>query len=187
MTENETHLLRDMEMFRKMRGSPPEGYEYSGMQDFLVREGTWYTPSPLPQGVRRGVPKGCYGNALTQAILRGWTYVEGLAIPDIGVPLPMQHAWNVTPEGVLVDNTWDEVGLAYIGVPFSIGRADRVIWGQNETIFENISDRFAIYKNKWQGEDWDKVWRKSQLRRFIERQRAPKQRKTVLGKRRITA
>lgn len=168
ITGHQAALLRDMETYRQLRGPGPVCYEYSCIQDFLLREGVWYHPCPLPAGVPYGAPKSCFGNALLLAIQRGWTYVEGLAIPDIGVHLPVHHGWNVTPDGNLIDATWRTIGLAYIGVPFSIGRADHAQWFDNACVLDNPRDRFRIYKEKWQGENWHKVWRKSKARKQIE-------------------
>jgi hypothetical protein len=90
-------------------------------------------------GVEEGELKNCFQNA-AQEILFGdtdLTYVEGYAMSDIG--LPVHHAWLVTPDGTVIDNTWtgqSEVmpGSEYYGVAFNADwlrrRAARTkVWG----------------------------------------------------------
>lgn len=169
MTDHQTELVRYLEMMRKMRGeTPPEGYTYAGLEDFLIREGTWYEPRPLPSGISTGTPRCCFQNALVLAILHGFAYIEGLAVPDIGIPLPALHAWNLTPEGQLVDNTWADPGLAYIGVPFTIGRADRSVWFDNASVLDNPRRAHDIYRFPWHGEKHI-LWPTSPYRKKLER------------------
>lgn len=74
---------------------------------------------PLPVGVRRAKMGQCYLNArrLVKRRPEDFTYVEGIALlNDDGIW--RGHAWCIDNEGYVVDNTWNPVGLRYIGVPF---------------------------------------------------------------------
>lgn len=65
--------------------------------------------------VEPGRIKECFRNAAILALHRErFTYVEGFAC---GV-IPVHHAWVVTADGTVVDNTWPTPGTDYFGVPF---------------------------------------------------------------------
>jgi hypothetical protein len=97
-------------------------WRYRGFDDLLLKEGDWNEPpeTKLPKGVRRGRPKQCYMNAyrLATRLPDEYTYVEGMAIPDV-VSIPMGHAWCVDNNGKVVDPTWPLPGKAYFGVHLS--------------------------------------------------------------------
>lgn len=97
-------------------------WKYRGFDDLLLKEGTWdeLPASELPDGVRRGRPKQCFMNAYQLATSQSdkYTYVEGMAIPDV-VSIPMGHAWCVDNNGKVVDPTWPVPGKAYFGVHLS--------------------------------------------------------------------
>jgi hypothetical protein len=149
----------------------PKGYHYAGIGDFLLQHGIWHEPAPLPARVRRGAPKACYGNALVLAIQHGYRYVEGYASADISqMPFPVHHAWNLDPEGNLIDNTWRNTGLAYLGVEFSKGRAENAIWFDNSNVLDNVASRFKIFREPWVGENYHLRWRRSNKVRRLMRE-----------------
>ena len=93
---------------------------YTGLEDFVLREGIdMHLTATKPKG-RKGTPKACFSNAARKVIGNGaFSYAEGFMLsPDL--PIAIHHAWCVTPEGTVVDPTlgWRE-GAAYRGVVFS--------------------------------------------------------------------
>ncbi len=146
-------------MIRQMGHWNHSGYVYHGIEDFVLSNGKWYKPAPLPKGVRRGVPKSCFFNASMLAARRGWKYIEGFALAEGVEFLPVHHAWVVNQEGCLIDNTWRTMGLAYIGVEFSVGRAVEALNVDNATVLDNPARRNILYKERWTGEDYSLKWK----------------------------
>jgi hypothetical protein len=147
---------------------PLAGYAYNGPEDFVLRHGQRFVVGPRPDGVGRGVPHCCYGNALGMALVRGWAYVEGFALPRQGI-LPVQHAWSVLPDGRPVDVTWAEPGEEYVGVVFSAGRADDCTWNGDMNVLDDWKRDWPLLREPWLGEDFTKQWSLSPAARFIIR------------------
>jgi len=81
----------------------------------LLRGGSFYPPRSLPKGIKRGAFGQCFDNSRKLAKKKGWTYCEGVALTgkyDVVQP----HAWCVDQQGNVVDPTWEETGLAYLGL-----------------------------------------------------------------------
>lgn len=96
-----------------------EGYKYSSSEDLVLKQGKFFTPETRPADVKLGAKKECFSNAARLALERSnLTYVEGYAMINDGLPLPIAHAWCVDKKGRVVDNTWENPGVAYFGVPF---------------------------------------------------------------------
>jgi len=97
--------------------------------DFLLAHGHEYPTGPNTYAGPRGEAKACYMNATHLAIMdTHMTYCEGKATV-FGVPL--DHAWCIDPDGVVVDPTFEPVMLngatreaEYFGVPL---RTDYVL------------------------------------------------------------
>ncbi|WP_395517483.1 hypothetical protein [Pseudorhizobium flavum] len=73
-----------------------------------------------PKWVSFGGAKECYKNA-AQALLHrdDVFYAEGIAVDLVGPPVPVEHAWLVQDDGVVVDPTWRDSGsCAYYGIAF---------------------------------------------------------------------
>lgn len=118
--EEAREFLREhLEAMVKMRkalpqGEKPEGWEYNSIEEFVLRNGRWYTPAPLPKNLKRGRMMDCFKNA-THAMERGYTYVEGYATGIV----PVLHAWVTDDKGNAYDVTWPyNPKNAYYGVPF---------------------------------------------------------------------
>ena len=96
-----------------------EGYKYSSSEDLVLKQGKFFTPEKRPDGIELGPKKECFANAAKLALERSnLTYVEGYAMVNDRLPLPIAHAWCVDKKGRVVDNTWEKPGVAYFGVPF---------------------------------------------------------------------
>lgn len=103
--------LKDVEAMVR----PRSGEE--NLWSFILRNAKTYAPpaKPRPEGVPKMRDKHCFENALKLATdheADGWQYCEGYATSII----PMEHAWVVTPEGKVIDPTWKDAGVAYVGI-----------------------------------------------------------------------
>lgn len=143
------------------------GFAYRGIEDFLLHHGIWYRPNgKIPP--KQGAPKQCFGNALLNAALYGVSYIEGVALAG-KLLVPMHHGWNLDMDDELCDTTWMNTGAAYLGVEFSMGRADNAMWFDDATVLDNPRNRFKLYREPWQGENHNLYWRKSkQMRRILK-------------------
>lgn len=44
-------------------------------------------------------------------------YCEGYALSSV---MPIHHAWVVTRDGRVIDHTWEEPGIEYVGIPIDM-------------------------------------------------------------------
>jgi hypothetical protein len=88
----------------------------------IAGHGREFTPAPLPADISLMRPGRCFGNAALTALgattAPRYAYAEGFAV-DAYFRAWFYHAWNVTPEGAVIDRTWPETGLRYVGVSFA--------------------------------------------------------------------
>jgi hypothetical protein len=177
MNNAQKALVRALEQIRDFK-TAREGYAYSGAEDFVLRHGEWFDPIPLPEEYDFGPPKLCYASSLILADIRMLTYVEGFAmLADIG--LPILHAWNVDEDGRLIDTTWraidNETGerrtvpATYLGVRFSLGRAEDACWNGDTCILDDWMRDFPIFREPWEGEDWEREWPETELAQLKQR------------------
>ncbi|KWU23397.1 hypothetical protein [Burkholderia cenocepacia] len=93
-----------------------DAYSRMGMllYPYLMQRGRVWRPAPLPADLRRGPSGQCSQNAAKLVLANPATlsYVEGYAVPAGG--LATGHAWAVTADGTVIDNTWVEPGQAPI-------------------------------------------------------------------------
>jgi hypothetical protein len=106
---------------------PREDLRYSSYEELVLDYGTRYTEVRLDVS---GPIKECFTNAYLAAEGNGWTYVEGYADSII----PVQHAWCLDGDGIVVETTWETPGTEYFGVPLSTEWVGRVVaengyWG----------------------------------------------------------
>lgn len=103
---------------------------------YLIAHGKQYTerrPDP-----RTGPPKQCFQNAfeLAQAD-RSLRYVEGVACGII----PVDHAWCVTAEGIVIDPTWSiDLGSDYYGVEIPLKTLYRL---------RLLSEAYSVFSSWW--------------------------------------
>ena len=102
-----------------------DGYVYKCVEELILREGIEYRPAPLPKHIKKGRIKECYKNAYHTATREGLEYVEGYALSE-GL-IPVHHAWCVDADGVVIDPTWNPVGVEYIGVVIPIRLVELVM------------------------------------------------------------
>lgn len=157
-----THLLELLRLCAAgnlSRGK--EKWAYAGIGDFLLRHGKWYEATEYPREMWEGVMGSCYGNAMIVAASEPrYRYVEGYACP-VDTGFPVHHAW-VTDGVHAFDPTWGPEwkmeGSAYLGVEFSVERADDAAWNGDASVLDDFHRGFPLYKEPWHGEDWDRVW-----------------------------
>jgi hypothetical protein len=170
LNKAERQLKWYLEQMRNLKRStyPVNGEVYGvyyGMEDFLLQHGVWYRPVGIPP--RQDAPNYCFGNALICSVAYGVPYIEGIGIGPRDL-VPVHHAWNLDDQGDLADTTWMNTGLAYLGVEFSTGRASDALRFKNR-VLDNPSDRHKIYKEPWQGENFNLIWRKwKPMRRLLK-------------------
>lgn len=132
------------------------GVAYRGPADFVLREGRWWPVEPgLPPGLGRyGAPRMCFGNAIFIGTVLDLRYVQGYALGldnDMTVAA-IPHAWLADASGRAWDVTWRPPGWAYLGVEFSLERADDATWnGDAETIDDRLRG-WPLLRERWQGE-----------------------------------
>lgn len=133
---------------------PVEGLVYRGPADFVLRHGRWYEPE-----MRTNIlPGHCYAGALlvagTNPPLR---YVEGFALDPWGEEV-IPHAWVAHPKGRALEITWRKRGAAYLGVEFSVGRADDCSWNGDASVLLDKQRGWPLFRRSWRGEDWNREW-----------------------------
>lgn len=111
-----------------------DGY-FNMLSDVGVLVGDFYTllgrrwPAELPRDGYRGPMRQCYANTFEYVQLHPeYVYCEGFAVSK-KVPIPVHHAWAVSPDGRAEELTWAEAGADYWGVPlkwdFVLAEANR--------------------------------------------------------------
>jgi hypothetical protein len=126
-------MLRDL---RLRSGSNAGIHGYMCLEEFVIRHGrefAWEKGRAPVMGERNQ----CFMNAAKLSLDEGHVYVEGFAQAD-PAPIPVQHAWCVGPDGMVLDPTWDEGLLAgareYVGIPIRreyliASMLRREVWG----------------------------------------------------------
>jgi hypothetical protein len=167
---NET-LREYLHQMDSLAGDATHGGFYRNQYDFVLRHGKVYAPRPMPPEMWTGAPKHCYGNSIILAAKDGFHYVEGFAIPNFEekVVMTFEHAW-CTDGQFAFDPTWFNPGRAYIGVEFSIERADDCTWNGDGCVLEDRHRGFPLLMQEWKGEDWTKVWPQSNRLDVIRRE-----------------
>lgn len=132
------------------------GLVYTSPYDFVAQHGKLYD-GKWDRRFSIGAQKMCFGNAIVMAAMgTGIRYVEGVAVaPDGRVIL---HAWNVDEEDNLIDTTWANTGMLYLGVEFSVERADDATWNGDAHILNDEHRDYPIYQQRWTGEDYTLHW-----------------------------
>ncbi|MFI8459087.1 hypothetical protein [Kitasatospora sp. NPDC085464] len=110
-------------------------FRWQNVAELVLAQGRLHTPAPLPGHIDLLQPRRCFLNSAWTAAEHHLLYVEGWAVPA-GFNLQLEHAWCVTPDGTVVDPTWEVPGTAYFGVPI----LDRDLWpglaGCEATLFD---------------------------------------------------
>lgn len=69
---------------------------YICIEDYVLKNGKFYTPKSLPENINRGTKKECYRNAfLLMMDNPQFTYCEGYGTTKAVKGLPFLHAWCI--------------------------------------------------------------------------------------------
>lgn len=140
-------------LMREIHSKPD--WKYGGFEELVLDCGTLIKAKPLPRNIKHGSPKQCYWNCQELVFKRkNLTYVEGYAIAP-QVSIPVAHAWLLTPEGYVIDPTWNPLGIVYLGVPLStdwiksfLKLRKQTTNIQNFSIFQgNYLEKYSLLKN----------------------------------------
>jgi hypothetical protein len=149
LNELRQYLQNQAALMKQLRPQPD--WKYNGFEELVLDCGTVMEAKPLPDNIKRGLPKSCYWNSQQLAFKRkNLAYVEGYAL--ITEPtFVTAHAWLLTPEGHAIDPTWETPGAIYLGVPFSTKWAKSFLKqrGRDDelSIFEsNYIEKFSLLK-----------------------------------------
>lgn len=116
-----TALVSHLEtMTTFLHAMSPSQFPYSGIEEFVLREGEAMALTRKDPRVKRGTPKECFSNS-THYVLEhpDHTYVEGFVLSP-KVPIAIHHAWTVNKAGLVIDPTLEwRKGSAYFGVKFA--------------------------------------------------------------------
>lgn len=104
------------DMLRIYTETWPSDARNRSLQAYVYENGRSFTAAPLPTEIKQGMIKMCFDNSVSVFKRHGLTYVEGYAILSKITGMPIHHAWNVTPDGTVVDSTWVPEGLEYYGI-----------------------------------------------------------------------
>lgn len=140
----------------------PEPLHYRGPADFVLREGTWRQVN----STRPGIPRHCFANAIGYAAAYRWNYVEGYAmlplpgtvgrggvrIAGVGGDEIVHHAWVSDASGNAIEVTWPAPGRCYLGVGFSVERADDCTWNGDASVIDDPHRGHPLLRQKWTGE-----------------------------------
>jgi hypothetical protein len=159
MNEHQQQLVEYLKQWVTLRRQMHNGHDwaYLCMEDFLIREGRWYKPQPLPEVYHFGKIKQCFNNsyALACEMTPDVRYVEGIAASII----PVHHAWLTDRQGNVIDVTLREPASAYIGIEVPIAKAHAALaremtvlddWRSHQHIFHKPFRQY--YRNLYGSE-----------------------------------
>lgn len=142
---NVIHYLR---MMSQIRGKPPKGFAYNGIEDLILKHGEVFVPAPLPPDIKKGRMKMCFKNSAGAALSLdgGWEYTEGVALSK-GL-IPVQHAW-LSYDGRAFDPTWTD-GVEYVGVVFDKALLSTILLAtKHYGVLEDWRNNYPILRNKF--------------------------------------
>ena len=155
-------LLGQLKTLRTAWGASHPELAYRGPADFVLQHGKWFDPAPLAGSFQPGAWKHCYGNSIILCCCDpDLKYIEGFSLGGFtqNSLLAIHHAWNVDANGRLIDTTWPYgFGKAYIGVEFSVERADNCTWHGDASVLDDWKRRWPLLQQRWYGEDYTLQW-----------------------------
>ena len=136
---------------------------YLCFEDFILQHGTLFTEMSPDQPVvgqnnryRPRTMKACFHNSYCAAVASKGRlrYAEGYADSII----PVHHAWNLDPEGLVVDTTWchdgehlPKPGRSYMGLVFPIEYVRSARTRDNCSIIDQWQKGWPLLQNTFKG------------------------------------
>jgi len=122
-SQRQTHT--DVEDFlttiTMLQKSTPDDKKRPSIEKFVLENGRYFKPAPLPRGIPHGDVHNCFENAFLLAVKNKtkFLYCEGYATTGL---LPVLHSWVIDTNGNVIDNTWAPDGsnekMEYFGIAF---------------------------------------------------------------------
>lgn len=126
----------------------PPGMAYWSVEDYILKEGRFFAPQPLPEGYMQRPMKACFYNSYRLAACANGAlrFCEGYASGSL---IPVHHAWCVDREDRVVDPTWDEPGTAYLGVILDLDQVRDVAKRHDQfSVIDNWMDRWPLLREE---------------------------------------
>jgi hypothetical protein len=127
ITKKRSHLQTHSEVenfliaLSTIQKSTPGVKDRPSIERFVLENGMYFKPAPLPKGIPHGDVHNCFENAFVLAVKNKekYFYCEGYASTGL---LPTLHAWVVDSKSRVLDPTWAPDGtnkrMEYYGIPF---------------------------------------------------------------------
>jgi hypothetical protein len=144
-----SHLAKQRDLLSERLKNPSQ-FHYLGIPDFLLREGQFFEPRPLPAHIGYLEFKHCYMNTFRTALEENFVYVEGYAVSNSN-DTPTLHAWNLDADGFVVDTTWNPHGRVYLGVVFPLAVVPRKS-GKQYPVIDDWEHGYPVLRKAWDGE-----------------------------------
>src|SRR5260370_21641312 len=100
-----SHLAKERDLMSGQIKNPSQFY-YQGMPDFILREGQFFEPRPLPAGIDHLEIRHCYKNAFQTALEESFVYLEGYAL-SASHNLPILHPWHLDRPAFVLARNWN--------------------------------------------------------------------------------
>lgn len=118
-----------------------------------VRAFELFEPAPLPDGVVRGTPNKCSVTAMATAFFHDLALVRGYALFDRrkelrdrdATPVWIGHWWTATENGQVVDASWEDPGIAYVGERIALRKLEDGLAAY--TLQGNLIPDLGVYVN----------------------------------------
>lgn len=110
-----------------------DGWQYRSVEALVLAHGRFVNVS-LTTAITypRGRQRECFRNACLLAESAGAVYVEGYALAQIDDgAFHVAHAWCIDSDGALLEPTWLQPGVAYLGVPLRLSFVKETILRRN--------------------------------------------------------
>lgn len=119
---------------------------YANFEDFVLLNGRYFNVTPYPAKYKKHTAylKACFLNAYKLAEkYPDLKYVEGYAKAE--TVCPGLHAWVVDRNGNVIDPTWQNTGVEYYGVTFSMDYVRRILNQKKEYgVIDNWKNRWVL-------------------------------------------
>ncbi|MDF5722165.1 MAG: hypothetical protein PUP91_17095 [Rhizonema sp. PD37] len=118
-------------------------WKYRSYSELVLHCGVFFKNQPQTPFLKRMTPRSCYYNCQKLAFEnKELIYVEGYALAQ-DISFPLSHAWLMDTDGHVIEPTWEVIGTAYIGVPFSTA------WIKSFLQLRERKDNLSIFEGNY--------------------------------------